>query len=188
MERIQQQHQEIDELNQRLSGFRILKSIECDILANGDLDYDNETLSTFDLVIASIHSKFGMTEKEGTERMIRAIKNTYVTILGHLTGRLLLSRDGYPIDQQAVLEAAGEHGVAVEINANPRRLDLDWRLCKFALEKNVVIAINPDAHRISGLDDMQYGVGIARKGWLTSADVLNCRSWQEVLDFARKRR
>lgn len=188
VERIHQQHQEIDELNQKLEGFRVLKSIECDILADGTLDYDNEILGSFDLVIASIHSKFSMTEQEATDRMIRAINNPYVNIVGHLTGRLLLSRDGYPIDQQAVLEVAGKQGVSVEINANPHRLDLDWRLCKFALEKNVMISINPDAHRISGLDDMQYGIGVARKGWVTADRVLNCKSWQEVLAFVAKRR
>ncbi len=185
--RIQQQHAEVDALNNELNGFRVLKSIECDILGEGELDYSDEVLATFDLVIASVHSRFGMTEAEATKRIITAIENKYVTILGHLTGRLLLGREGYPLDQRAVLDAAADLGVSVEINANPRRLDLDWRLCKYALEKGVMLSINPDAHRIEGLADMQYGIGVARKGWVTSDRVLNCYSADEVLAFAAKR-
>ncbi len=187
-ERIRRQHAEIDALNEKLSGFRILKSIECDILSGGELDYDDETLARFDLVIVSVHSRLKMTREEATRRIIRALENPYTTILGHPTGRLLLSREGYELDHHAVIDAAAQLGVCIEINANPRRLDLDWRYCKYAAEKGVMIAINPDAHRISMLDDVQYGVGIARKGWLTKENVLNCRSAEEVLAFARKRR
>lgn len=187
-DRIKQQHAEIDELNATLSGFRILKGIECDILRGGELDYDDEVLATFDLVIVSIHSSFNMTEAEGTERIIKAIENPFVTILGHPTGRLLLKRDGYPINHHAVIDAAAELGVCIEINANPRRLDIDWRYCQYAKEKGLTIAINPDAHRLAGYDDMQYGVGVARKGWLTKDDILNTGSADDVLAFANKRR
>lgn len=187
-ERVRQQQEEIDQLNAKLSGFRILKSIECDILADGRLDFSDEVLATFDLVIASVHSKLNMTEAEATERILRAIRNPYVTILGHLTGRLLLEREGYPLNHRAVIDAAAELGVCIEINANPRRLDLDWRFCKYALEKGVMLAVNPDAHRVSGFGDMEYGLGAARKGWLAKENVLNTRPAEEVLAFARKRR
>ncbi len=188
VERIRKQHAEIDELNQKLAPFRILKSIECDILSDGSLDYDDDVLATFDLVITSIHSKFNMSESEGTERIIRALQNPYTTILGHMTGRLLLKRDGYPVNHNAVIDAAAALGVCIEINANPLRLDIDWRHCKYAKEKGVKIAINPDAHRTGGFDDMRYGIGIARKGWLTKKDILNCLSADELLAFAKKRR
>ncbi|MCB0294357.1 MAG: PHP domain-containing protein, partial [Calditrichaeota bacterium] len=187
-ERVKQQQAEIDAVNARMDNFRILKSIECDILGDGTLDFPDEVLATFDLVIASIHSKFGMTRDEATRRLIRAMENPYVTVLGHPTGRLLLAREGYAIDHHAVIDAAAELGVCIEINANPRRLDLDWRFLKYAKEKRVQIAISPDAHRIEGYDDVRYGVGIARKGWLEKDDVLNTRTAEEVLAFARKRR
>ena len=187
-ERVRQQQKEIDELNSRLNGFRILKSIECDILADGNLDFSDEVLAGFDLVIVSIHSKMNMTETEATERIIRALQNPYVTILGHPTGRLLLEREGYPLDQHAMIDAAAELGVAIEINANPHRLDLDWRMCHYAAQKGVMISLGPDAHRIDGLTDIRYGVGIARKGWLTKEQVLNTYSADEVITFAGKRR
>lgn len=187
-ERVRQQQEEIDQLNAKLSGFRILKSIECDILADGRLDFSDEVLASFDLVIASVHSKLNMAESEATERILKAIRNPYVTILGHLTGRLLLEREGYPLNHRAVIDAAAELGVCIEINANPRRLDLDWRFCKYALEKGVMLSINPDAHRVSGFGDMEYGLGAARKGWLAKESVLNTRPAEEVLAFARKRR
>ncbi len=187
-ERVKQQHAEIDALNARLEGFRILKGTECDILPDGSLDYSDDVLASFDIVIASIHSRFNMTEAEATERLIRAMENPYVTILGHPTGRLLLGREGYPVDLVRVIDAAAELGVAIELNANPHRLDLDWRYCKYAREKGVKVAIGPDAHRIEGLSDVRYGVGIARKGWLQRKDVLNTLSAEEILAFARKRR
>ncbi|HQV33684.1 MAG TPA: DNA polymerase/3'-5' exonuclease PolX, partial [Calditrichia bacterium] len=188
VERIGRQHEEIERINAETEGFRVLKSIECDILSDGRLDYDDEVLATFDLVIISIHSKFNMTEAEATDRIIKAMENPFSTILGHMTGRLLLAREGYPVNQQAVIDAAADLGVCIEINANPRRLDLDWRFCKYARDKGVTIAINPDAHRISGFGDMQYGLGIARKGWLEKQHVLNCRSAEEVIAFAARRR
>ncbi|MEL6824220.1 MAG: PHP domain-containing protein, partial [Calditrichota bacterium] len=187
-ERIKKQHAEIDEVNSRLENFRIIKGIECDILPDGSMDYDDEVLASFEVIVASIHSKFGMTEKEATDRVIRALENPYVTILGHLTGRLLLSREGYPLDQRAVIEAAGELGVSIEINANPHRLDLDWRYCQYAIEKGVMISVNPDSHRVSGFSDMQYGIGMARKGWLSKKQVLNTYAAEELLQFANKRR
>ncbi len=186
--RVKAQHEEIDALNEKIDNFRIFKSIECDILADGSLDFSDEILVTFDMVIASIHSKFGMSEPEATDRLIRAIQNPHVTILGHPTGRLLLARDGYPINHHAVIDAAAELGVSIEINANPRRLDLDWRFCKYARDKGLMISINPDAHRIAGYADVEYGVGIARKGWLRKRDILNTYSAEEVLAFANKRR
>ena len=186
-ERIIKQHEEIEGINKGLKDFRILKSIECDILANGSLDYTDEVLSTFDLVIASVHYKFTMSEEEATERVLRAIRNHFVTILGHPTGRLLLAREAYPINMQKVIQTAGELGVAIELNANPHRLDMDWRLLREAKEKGVKISINPDAHRIEGIHDIRYGVGIARKGWLRAEDVLNCLSPDELIRFAKSR-
>ncbi|MFZ0390401.1 MAG: DNA polymerase/3'-5' exonuclease PolX [Calditrichia bacterium] len=186
--RIIAQHREIDELNRQLNGFKILKSIECDILEKGKLDFPDEILSRFDLVIASIHSRFKMTESEATDRLIKAMENPYVTILGHPTGRLLLAREGYPVNMAAVIEAAAELGVSIEINASPHRLDMDWRYLKQARDKGVKISINPDAHRAGGLDETEYGVGIARKGWLRPQDVLNCLTAGELLGFAAGRR
>ncbi len=171
---VRRQQAEIDALNAELGpGFRILKGTECDILKDGALDYDDETLATFDFVVASIHSGFNMTEAEGTARLIRAIENPYVTIVGHLTGRLLLRREGYPVSVPAVIEAAGRRGVAIELNANPARFDLDWRWHQLATEHGVPVPICPDAHTPEGLDDIRYGVGIARKGWLTREQVPN---------------
>ncbi|MGA1840280.1 MAG: DNA polymerase/3'-5' exonuclease PolX [bacterium] len=187
VDRLIVQHQEIEEINKGFNGFRILKSIECDILANGSLDYTDDVLSTFDLVIASVHYKFTMTEEEATERVLKALKNPYVTILGHPTGRLLLAREGYPINMPRVIQAAGELEVAIELNANPHRLDIDWRLLNQAKNQGVKISINPDAHRIEGINDTRYGVGIARKGWLCPEDVLNCLSADELIQFAKRR-
>ena len=187
-ERIRQQHEEIDRLNQKLEGIRILKGIECDILPDGSLDFSDEVLASFDVVVASVHSRFNMTEEEATRRIIRALENPYTTILGHPTGRLLLAREGYPVDLHRVLEAAAHLGVAVEINANPHRLDLDWRFCKFARRLGVMISLGPDAHQVRGLDDMIYGVGIARKGWLGPENILNTLTADQLLAFARKRR
>lgn len=187
-ERVRQQQEEIDKLNAQMNGFRILKSIECDILSDGRLDFSDEVLASFDLVIISVHSKLNMTREEATQRILRALENPYVTILGHLTGRLLLSREGYPLDHHAIIDAAAKLGVSIEINANPYRLDLDWRFCKYAIDKGVMISINPDAHRIAGFADMEYGVGVARKGWLSKENVLNTYSADDVLAFARRRR
>jgi DNA polymerase (family X) len=170
----------IAKLNEQMEGFRIFAGTECDILPDGSMDYDDSMLSQFDYVVASIHSKFKMTEAEATQRIIKALKNKYVTILGHPTGRLLLEREGYPVNLNEIISVAGDLGKCIEINAHPLRLDLDWRYVKYAKEKGVIIAINPDAHRIEGLRDVQYGVGIARKGWLEAKDVLNTNSTEAV--------
>ena len=185
-DRVKQQHSEIDQLNKKLKNFRILKSIESDILSDGGLDYSDDILKSFDLVIASIHSRFNMTEEEATKRVIKAMENPYTTILGHPTGRLLLAREGYPVNMKKVIDAAADLGVAIELNANPHRLDIDWRIIHDAKNKGVRISIDPDAHRIEGIDDIRYGIGIARKGWLTKVDVLNCLTVEELLKFTRR--
>jgi len=179
-DRIRQQHREIDALNQRLAPFRIFKGIESDILNDGSLDYSDAVLASFDFVVASIHSNLKMDERRATQRLIKAIENPYTTILGHPTGRLLLRREGYPIDHQAVIDACAEHGVVIEINANPWRLDLDWRWLPYALEKGVIISINPDAHEKNGYHDMKYGVAVARKGGLTRQMTFNALSLAEI--------
>ena len=180
-ERVREQHDEIDRVNKKLKNFRLLKGIESDILSDGSLDYEEDLLATFDLVIASVHSKLDMTQAEATKRVVRAIENPYTTILAHPTSRLLLSRKGYPLDFDAVFEACAAHNVAIEINANCRRLDLDWRLVRKAKERGLKFSIAPDAHSVEGLDDMIYGIGIARKGWLEPGDVLNTMTAAEFL-------
>lgn len=188
LEAIDAQHEEIDRLNGALDGFRVLKGIEADILPCGRVDYDGVTLDRFDYVIASIHSRFGMDEAQMTERVLKALDDPHLTVLGHPTGRLLLTREPYAIDMDAVLEKAAERGVAVELNADPHRLDLDWRMLKTAKEKGVMVEIGPDAHSTQGLDNMALGVGIARKGWLERDDVLNALPADAVLEHARRRR
>jgi len=162
-ERIKEQHRLIDELNEKLNGFTIFKSIESDILNDGSLDYSNAVLSTFDLVIASVHSNLKMTEEKAMQRLITAIENPYTTILGHMTGRLLLSRKGYPVDHKRIVDACAANDVAIELNAHPSRLDIDWRHIDYALQKNVPISIDPDAHMIEGFADTRYGVLVAQK-------------------------
>jgi DNA polymerase (family 10) len=179
-ERVKQQWKEIDTLNRKHSGFRVFKGTEADILPDGSLDWSEKLLAGFDYVVASVHSKFKMTEAEGTRRIIKALKNKHVTMLGHPTGRLLLEREGYPVNMIEVIKAASDYGKIIEINANPARLDLDWRYCKFAKKQGVLISINPDAHNTDGLRDVQYGVNTARKGWLEKKDVLNCRGVKEI--------
>jgi DNA polymerase (family 10) len=188
---VRRQHEEIDRLNEEFAGrIRLLKGTECDILRDGSLDYDDETLATFDFVVASIHSQFQLPPEEQTRRLIRAIENPYCSILGHPTGRILLGRAGYEPDLEAVIDRAGELGVAIELNADPHRFDLDWRLHRYATSRGVRIPICPDAHSPSGLANMRLGVGIARKGWLTPEDVLNTRPLDELLAFfaAQRRR
>jgi DNA polymerase (family X) len=182
------QHEEIDRVNETLDGFRVLKGTEADILADGVIDYDQALLDRFDYVIASVHSRFSMDEAAMTERVLRALDDPHVTILGHPTGRLLLTREPYAIDMDAVLEKAAEVGVAVELNADPHRLDLDWRLCQTAKERGCTIELGPDAHSIGGLDNVEIGIGIARKGWLEPADVLNTASVDDIITRARRRR
>lgn len=187
-DRVLQQHEEIEALNATGPGVRILKGIEADILADGALDYDAGLLDRFDFVVGSIHSRFAMDQQRMTDRVLHAMDDPHLTVLGHPTGRLLLSRDPYPIDMDAVLEKAGALGVAVELNADPKRLDLDWRLLSRAKALGVVIEIGPDAHSTNGLDNMVIGVGMARKAGVESGDVLNARSVDDVLAFARARR
>ncbi len=182
-DRVKAQHKEIDRLNSSKKKFWIFKGTEVDILSDGTLDFTDKVLSSFDYVVASIHSKFKMTEAEATARVIRALKNKYVTMLGHPTGRLLLSRDGYPLNLNDVINAASDYGKSIEINAHPLRLDLDWRLVKYAKQKGVKICINPDAHNTDGLSDVRFGVGIARKGWLEPKNVVNCWPVKEVETF-----
>lgn len=167
-QRVAAQQQEIDQLNATLAPFKIYKSIESDILSDGSLDYSNEVLASFDLVIASVHSQLGMTEEKANTRLIKAIENEYTRILGHPTGRLLLSRKGYPIDHQKIIDACAANGVVIELNAHPRRLDLDWQWIDKALNKGVLISINPDAHSTQGLADVHYGILAAQKGGLTA--------------------
>jgi DNA polymerase (family 10) len=188
-ERVLAQHDEIDALNASGSAaVRVLKGVECDILADGALDYDDELLDRFDYVIGSVHSRFSMDRETMTARVLRALDDPRLTILGHPTGRLLLSREPFAIDIEAVIAKAGETGAALELNADPHRLDLDWRHMPEARAHGVTIEIGPDAHSPRGLDHMTTGVGIARKGGLAARDVLNTRSADDVLAFARSRR
>jgi DNA polymerase (family X) len=164
----------IRELNKKSDGFRLFAGVECDILRDGSLDFDDDVLSELDFVVVSIHSVFNLSEAEMTRRIIRAMSNPLVTILAHPTGRLLLKREPYQIDIPAILDAAAETGIWVELNAAPKRLDLDWRWWPLAKEKGVKCVINPDAHRTERLRDLWFGIGVARKGWLTKTDVMNC--------------
>jgi DNA polymerase (family X) len=182
------QHAEIDRLNRKYSGrFRILKGIESDILADGSLDYPDEVLATFDLVVASVHSRFRLDRKAQTERIIRAVSNPRTTILGHMTGRQLLRRPGYDVDIPRVLAACARHGVAVEINANPWRLDLDWRWHQTALDLGCMMSINPDAHSTREIDLMHWGVEMARKGGVPKRRVLNCLSLAKLKNYLAAR-
>jgi DNA polymerase (family X) len=188
LERLQAQMSAIEKLNRKFDDFRIFTGIECDILRDGTLDFEDEVLSQLDFVVASIHSVFTLSEAEMTERVIRAMQNRYVTMLAHPTGRLLLKRDPYAIDIPAIIEAAAQTGTWIEINAAPKRLDLDWRWWPLAKEKGVKCVINPDAHRVERLQELRFGVGVARKGWLAKADVMNCLPLGKIeTELARKR-
>lgn len=173
VDRLKKQWEDIDKLNIELAPFKIFKGIESDILADGSLDYEEEILVQFDFIIASVHANLKMDKQKATTRLIKAIENPYTSILGHPTGRLLLSREGYPIDHEAVIDACATYNVAIELNANPYRLDLDWTWIPYALEKGVLISINPDAHSKEGIKDIHYGVKVARKGALTPDMCLN---------------
>ncbi len=177
------QHQEVDMLNDKLAPFRIFKSIESDILGDGSLDYGDSILETFDLVIASVHSNLKMSQEKAMERVLTAIRNPYTTILGHPTGRLLLSRKGYPLDHKEVIDTCAAHNVVIEINAHPRRLDIDWRWIEYALEKGVLLSIDPDAHSTEGFKDTYYGVMVAQKGGLSKQKNLSSFSLKELEAF-----
>jgi DNA polymerase (family 10) len=178
----------IKKLNREFENFRLFAGVECDILRDGALDFDDELLAELDYVVASVHSAFTLSEADMTKRVIRAMSNPFVTMLAHPTGRLLLKRDPYAIDIPAVIEAAAETGTWIEINAAPKRLDLDWRWWPLAKEKGVKCVINPDAHRTERLQELWFGIGVARKGWLTKADVMNCLPLGKIeAELARKR-
>ncbi len=188
VDRIRQQQEEIDRLNDKLYPFKIFKSIECDILGDGRLDYEDAVLASFDLVITSIHQNLKMTEEKAMMRLMGAITNPYTRILGHPTGRLLLSRKEYPIDHAKIIDACKEHHVVIEINANPRRLDLDWRWIRYAVKQGVMLSINPDAHSIDGIDDVGYGVFSAQKGMMTAKNNLSSLSLQEFEIFLKSKK
>ena len=185
---VPRQHAEIDAVNAATPGFRVLKGVEADILADGALDYGPEVLDRFDFVIGSVHSRFAMTAEEMTARVLRAMEDPRLTILGHPTGRLLMAREPFAIDMDRVLEAAARRGVAIEVNADPHRLDLDWRRVRQARELGVAISIGADAHGVAGMANVPLGLGVARKGWLTKQDVLNARDARGFLAFAGGRR
>lgn len=182
-ERIEKQQTEIELLNKKLGPFKIFKGIESDILSDGSLDYPDSILKTFDFIVASVHSILRMDKDKATQRLITAIENPYTTILGHPTGRLLLAREGYPIDYEKVIDACAANGVVIELNANPYRLDLDWRYLQQAINKNVMISINPDAHRKEGFSDMHFGVCAARKGGLTKEMTFNSMSLEKITKY-----
>jgi DNA polymerase (family 10) len=187
-DRIREQHAAIDALRTRMAGITIFKGVEADILPDGSMDYPDEVLTRFDFVIGSVHSRFNLPEEEQTQRVVRALANPHVTMLGHPTGRLLLSREGYRIDMKRVIDAAREYGKVVEINANPHRLDLDWRLCSYAKAQGVKVSINPDAHATEGLEDVPFGVNVARKGGLEPSDVVNTLGPDDILPVLRARK
>jgi len=187
-EDVEQYFKEIDKLNLKYSGFKIFKGIESDILLDGSLDYSDKILSGFDFIIAAIHSSFNLSEERMTERIIKAIENRFTTMIAHPTGRLLLARDAYKVDIIRVINAAAENNVDIELNASPFRLDLDWRMCKYAKEKGVKIFINPDAHSLKDLYDYKFGVNIARKGWLEKEDVPNTYSAEKIDKYLKSKR
>lgn len=188
-DQVAEQQLEIDALNATYgSDFRILKGIESDILGDGSLDYTPDVLATFDYVVASVHQTLTMTKEKATARLLRAIENPYTTILGHPTGRLLLSREGYPIDHKAIIDACAEHQVVIEINASPYRLDIDWRWIDYCQQQGVMLSINPDAHSTAGLLDMHYGVAIGRKGGLLKSMTFNAMPLDEMVAWLKARK
>ncbi len=185
-EKVVRQLQEIDRLNKQLKPFHIFKSIECDILVSGELDYDKSLLKKFDLVIASVHQLLKMDEAKATARLIRAIENPFTTILGHMTGRQLLIRPGYPVNFKKVIDACAANNVVIELNANPYRLDMDWSHIPYALKKGVMISINPDSHSIGEIDNIRWGVAAARKGGLTKAGTWNAMGLDAVKGWLKE--
>jgi DNA polymerase (family X) len=186
IERVLEQHHEINTLNKTYENFTILKGIESDILGDGSLDYPEDVLKCFDFIVASVHSNLKMEEQKATERLIKAIENPYTSILGHPTGRLLLARPGYPIDHKKVIDACAANNVSIELNAHPYRLDIDWRWIYYCIEKNVFVSINPDAHHKEGFHDMYYGVCAARKGLLSKEFCLNALNLEDLLRVFKK--
>jgi DNA polymerase (family 10) len=185
-ERIREQHRYIDDLNRQLAPFKIFRSIECDILNDGALDYENKILSTFDLVITSVHSNLDMDEEKAMKRLLGAITNPYTTILGHMTGRLLLRRKGYPVDHKLIIDACAENHVVIEINASPSRLDIDWRWIDYAMEKGILLSINPDAHTTDEFHNIRYGVLVAQKGGLPAKKNLSSFSLREFENYLQE--
>lgn len=185
---VRKQHEEIDKLNEELAPFKIFKGIESDILNEGALDYEDHVLASFDFIVASVHSNLNMDVQKATQRLLTAIQNPHTTILGHATGRLLLRREGYPIDHKAVIDACAANDVIIEINANPWRLDIDWRWVRYALEQGVMLSVNPDAHETAGFRDMYYGVQAGRKGGLTKEQTFNCLGAAEVEKYFKDRK
>jgi DNA polymerase (family X) len=189
VEEVAAQQGAVDRLNKRFGAtFHVFKGIESDILGDGSLDYSDEVLASFDLVIASVHSKFRMGRQEQTDRIVKAVENPHTTILGHVTGRQLLRRPGYEVDMERILRACAKHGVAVEINAHPWRLDMDWRWCERALELGCMFSINPDAHSTGEIDNIQWGVLMARKGAVSKERVLNALGLAEFGAFLKRRK
>ncbi|NOW96105.1 DNA polymerase/3'-5' exonuclease PolX [Mucilaginibacter sp. SG564] len=186
-DKVLRQLEAIDQLNKKVGPFKIFKSIECDILVSGELDYDPALLSQFDLVIISVHQQLKMAEEKATARLIKAIENPFTTILGHMTGRQLLVRPGYPLDFKKVIDACATNGVVIELNANPYRLDMDWSHIPYALEKGVMISIDPDSHSIHEIDNIRWGVSAARKGGLTKAMTWNAQPLAFIEDWLAKR-
>ncbi|MEP2023023.1 MAG: PHP domain-containing protein [Reichenbachiella sp.] len=186
--RVKEQQEEINKLNEELAPFKIFSGIESDILADGSLDYPDDVLASFDFIVASVHSGLTMDITKATNRLLTAINNPHTTILGHMTGRLILEREGYPVDHKAVIDACAEMGVVIEINASPYRLDIDWRWVHYAIEKGVMLSINPDAHKMEGYKDMYYGLLAGRKGGLTKEMCLNAMSLDEISKYFEGRR
>lgn len=187
-QRVAEQRAAVQELNQALYPFRIFHGVEVDILKNGQLDYDAETLRQLDYVVASVHTPLKMDKETATQRLLTAIRNPYTTILGHPTGRLLLRRAGYPVDHQQVIDACARHNVVIEINSNPRRLDLDWQWMQYAISQGVLLSINPDAHNTSGIGDMQYGVDVARKAGIPAESVINTYTQERLANLFQQRK
>lgn len=187
VDNVLRQHDEIDLLNQQLAPFRIFKGIESDILVNGDLDYPDNILSRFELVIASVHSVLRMDRQKATSRILAAIENPFTTMLGHPSGRLLLSREAYPLDYEVLIEAAAKNNVVFELNANRFRMDIDWRYLPLCGKHGVRISVNPDAHQKETITDMYFGIDIARKGGLTNTMLFNGLSQTELSDFLKSK-
>ena len=186
-EQVHEQIDEIDALNEKLKGFQVFKGIEVDILKDGTLDLPDDTLARLEMVIASVHSYFDLTREQQTRRIVKAISNPHVRILGHPTGRMIGSRDPYDVDMEEIVKAARKHGCCLEINAHPERLDLNDTYCRLAKDHGVTLAINTDAHRVRDYDFIRFGVGQARRGWLEKTDVLNTRNLTDMREFVRRR-